>query len=110
MSQTLAAQAKRAPCLPIAPSLSSSLSSTLSSTPTSHHTTPHHVGDDLELYVRWVQSGSYSAVLRNHDRGGSAGSCADDGAANPNTDNANGCWVDMPWLTPTAEFEAMKVR
>ena len=66
-------------------------------------------GDDLELYVRWVQSGSYSAVLRNHDRGGSAGSCADDGAANPNTDNANGCWVDMPWLTPTAEFEAIKV-
>jgi alpha-glucosidase (family GH31 glycosyl hydrolase) len=33
---------------------------------------------DTEMYVRWVQWGSYSGVLRMHDRGESAGPCADD--------------------------------
>jgi hypothetical protein len=32
--------------------------------------------NDHEMYVRWVQWASYSAVFRSHDRGMSAGDCA----------------------------------
>ena len=33
-------------------------------------------GADPEMYVRWMQWAAYSGVLRSHERGGSAGSCA----------------------------------
>ena len=35
-------------------------------------------GNDPEMYVRWVQWAAFSGVLRSHDRGMSAGSCAGD--------------------------------
>ncbi len=34
--------------------------------------------NDLEMYVRWVQWAAYSGVFRSHERGMSAGGCADD--------------------------------
>ena len=57
----------------------------------------HVVGaaSDPELYVRWTQWGARSHVLRLHDRGGSAGACADDGP--PRT-----CWLDEPWVVADA--------
>jgi len=45
---------------------------------------------DPELYVRWVQWGAYSGVLRMHDRGASAGPCADD-------PEGGSCMLDKPW-------------
>lgn len=35
-------------------------------------------GNDPEMYVRWMQWAAFSGVLRSHDRGMSAGSCAGD--------------------------------
>ena len=40
-------------------------------------------GDDHELYTRWIQWASYSAVFRSHDRGMSGGACADHGSGTP---------------------------
>ena len=56
---------------------------------------------DPELYARWAQWGAHSHVLRLHDRGGSAGACADDGP--PRT-----CWLDEPWVVATPYFEATR--
>lgn len=33
--------------------------------------------DDPEMYTRWIQVGAFSGTMRSHDRGMSAGSCAD---------------------------------
>mmetsp|Transcript_9635 Transcript_9635/g.21979 ORF Transcript_9635/g.21979 Transcript_9635/m.21979 type:complete len:813 (-) Transcript_9635:259-2697(-) len=56
---------------------------------------------DQELYTRWFQFGTVSSVMRMHDRGMSAGSCADD-PAGPS------CVLVMPWLAETAAFQAMR--
>jgi len=51
---------------------------------------------DLPLYTRWIQWGAYSAVFRSHDRGDSAGLCAEFGD----------CAVVKVWNVPTLYFEA----
>lgn len=51
-----------------------------------------------EMYVRWVQWAAYSGVFRSHDRGMSAGGCAD---SNPST-----CSVVEVWEVGTPYFEA----
>ncbi|EDQ92185.1 uncharacterized protein MONBRDRAFT_5942 [Monosiga brevicollis MX1] len=46
--------------------------------------------DDYEMFVRWVQWSSFSAILRSHERGMSGGACA----------NAGTCSVVRPWNAP----------
>lgn len=46
-------------------------------------------------YARWIQWGSYSAVFRSHDRGMSAGACAD----------VNACNIVRVWNVPAKYFE-----
>ena len=48
--------------------------------------------DNEELYVRWIQAGAFSGVMRSHDRGGSAGGCANGAEF--------GCWIVEPWNVP----------
>lgn len=50
--------------------------------------------DNQELYTRWIQVGAFSGVMRSHDRGGSAGGCANGAAFD--------CWIVEPWNTPQA--------
>lgn len=57
--------------------------------------TPHY-----ELYTRWVQWGSYSAVLRSHDRGESAGMC-NYGVI----DAFHKCSAFVPWDVPNEYFK-----
>ena len=57
-------------------------------------------GTDHEMYVRWLQLGSYSGVMRMHDRGGSAGGCM----PWPSSDAA--CWTVRPWNLPLTYYEA----
>eukprot|EP00005_Dracoamoeba_jomungandri_P001218 CAMPEP_0174251194 /NCGR_PEP_ID=MMETSP0439-20130205/1098_1 /TAXON_ID=0 /ORGANISM="Stereomyxa ramosa, Strain Chinc5" /LENGTH=818 /DNA_ID=CAMNT_0015331455 /DNA_START=326 /DNA_END=2782 /DNA_ORIENTATION=+ len=52
--------------------------------------------DDLSMYTRWIQWGAYSGIFRSHDRGMSAGSCADSGD----------CAIVQVWHVPTLYFEA----
>ena len=33
-------------------------------------------GNDMELYLRWMQWGAFSPIMRQHERGDSAGDCA----------------------------------
>ena len=56
-------------------------------------------GNDHELYTRWIQWASYSAVFRSHDRGMSGGGCADTPLWKP-------CSTVKPWNVPTKFFEA----
>ena len=56
--------------------------------------------NDHEMYARWLQLAGYSAVLRMHDRGGSAGGCM----PWPTSDSA--CWTSRPWNVPRAFSEA----
>jgi alpha-glucosidase (family GH31 glycosyl hydrolase) len=55
---------------------------------------------DLEMYTRWIQWASYSAVFRSHDRGMSGGTCEDQ------PDRAKECSIVKPWDVPTQFFEA----
>jgi alpha-glucosidase (family GH31 glycosyl hydrolase) len=52
--------------------------------------------DDHELHVRWMQFGSFSGVLRIHDRGMSAGSCY-----------PNCAYVNI-WKLPYVYFDAIR--
>eukprot|EP01087_Luapelamoeba_hula_P016795 TRINITY_DN519_c1_g1_i1.p1 TRINITY_DN519_c1_g1~~TRINITY_DN519_c1_g1_i1.p1 ORF type:complete len:943 (-),score=155.61 TRINITY_DN519_c1_g1_i1:23-2851(-) len=62
--------------------------------------------NDLELYTRWLQWGAYSGVFRTHDRGMSAGGCAN---ANPPN-----CAIVEVWKVPdpywTANRMALQAR
>jgi hypothetical protein len=55
--------------------------------------------DDLELYTRWIQAGSFSGTMRSHERGMSAGSCANSNGVTPSMwgpDNGD-CSLVAPW-------------
>jgi len=51
---------------------------------------------DMEMYTRWIQVGAYSGTMRSHDRGMSAGGCANGGAFS--------CSIVEPWNTPNVNF------
>lgn len=59
-------------------------------------------GSDPELFVRWVQLGSYSAILRLHERGLSAGSCFG-WPTEP-----SGCALVEPFKAARAYYEPMR--
>ena len=65
--------------------------------------------DDQELYTRWIQIGSFSGVMRSHDRGMSAGGCNN----NPGSPSGNnwvaGCSTVEPWNVPNTFFEANRI-
>ncbi|EKX41921.1 hypothetical protein GUITHDRAFT_74394 [Guillardia theta CCMP2712] len=60
-------------------------------------------GDDPELYVRWMQFGSVSGVCRMHDRGMSAGDCAD-----VEEGGKGSCAVIFPWEAGERAFESIR--
>ena len=51
---------------------------------------------DMEMLTRWVQVGAFSGTMRTHDRGMSAGGCADD--------NPFDCSITEVWNTPNVNF------
>lgn len=55
-------------------------------------------GNDAEMFTRWLQVGTFSGVMRSHDRGMSAGGCANS--------NPFGCSVVEPWNAPNVNFPA----
>jgi len=57
-------------------------------------------GNDHEMYARWVQIGSFSGIMRSHDRGMSAGGCMS-WPTNP-----EGCPTVDAWNVPRYFFEA----
>ena len=65
--------------------------------------------EDQEMYTRWIQIGSFSGVMRSHDRGMSAGGCNN----RPGTPSGNswvaGCSTVEPWNVPNTFFEANRV-
>jgi len=60
-------------------------------------------GDDSQLYVRWMQFGSVSGVCRMHDRGMSAGECADEEAGKQGS-----CAIIFPWEAGEEAFESIR--
>ncbi len=54
--------------------------------------------NSYEMYTRWVQWAAFSGVFRSHDRGMSAGGCADT--------NPPSCSIVQVWEVPTPYFEA----
>ena len=50
---------------------------------------------DEELYTRWIQIGAFSGVMRSHDRGMSAGGCA-------NSADGFSCSIVEVWNVPQA--------
>ena len=64
---------------------------------------------DLEMYTRWLQVGSFSGTMRSHERGMSAGGCANGksgvvpGQWGPDTGS---CSVIAPWGVGPKYFEA----
>jgi alpha-glucosidase (family GH31 glycosyl hydrolase) len=79
---------------------------------------------DEELYVRWLQWGAHSGVLRMHDRGESAGPCNDeppsddDGGSSSSSNlgvsstrgsvSSSSCFLVRPWEASPASFDAMR--
>jgi len=61
-------------------------------------------GSDHEMYLRWVQWGAFSAILRNHERGLSSGPCKDPFPTNEETQ----CSIVEIWNTPNKFFEAAR--
>mmetsp|Transcript_38622 Transcript_38622/g.76005 ORF Transcript_38622/g.76005 Transcript_38622/m.76005 type:complete len:1047 (+) Transcript_38622:22-3162(+) len=53
-------------------------------------------GDDMEMYTRWIQIGAFSGTMRSHDRGMSAGGCA-------NSDKFS-CSIVEPWNIPNSNY------
>lgn len=55
--------------------------------------------DDLELYTRWIQAGSFSGTMRSHDRGMSGGGCANTNGVTPSIwgPDTGDCSVIAPW-------------
>jgi len=64
--------------------------------------------DDLEMFTRWLQVGAFSGTMRSHERGMSAGDCADKPEASPAAwgPNSGKCAVVEPWNTGPNFFEA----
>jgi alpha-glucosidase (family GH31 glycosyl hydrolase) len=58
--------------------------------------------EDPEMYVRWLQWGAFSGVMRSHDRGMSSGGCKDPFP----TDDQDRCSIVEIWNTPKKYFEA----
>ena len=58
-------------------------------------------GNDPEMYTRWIQLGSFSGIMRAHERGMSAGTCN-----NPFPTAAKSCSHVRPWEAPPLFFEA----
>jgi len=56
--------------------------------------------DDPDLQTKWLQWGAWSGVFRTHDRGMSAGSCADDVPFS--------CAIVEVWKLPYPYFDAVK--
>jgi len=52
--------------------------------------------NDMEMYTRWIQIGAFSGTMRSHDRGMSAGGCANSPQFS--------CSVVEPWNTPNVNF------
>jgi alpha-glucosidase len=61
--------------------------------------------EDQEMYTRWIQIGSFSGVMRSHDRGMSAGGCNNKPAPAGTVWEA-GCSTVEPWNVPNVHFEA----
>jgi len=61
-------------------------------------------GSNHELYLRWLQWGAFSAILRNHERGSSSGRCKDPFP----TDEESRCTIVEIWNTPNKYFEAAR--
>jgi len=61
-------------------------------------------GSDHELYLRWLQWGCVSGIMRNHDRGMSSGKCMDPFPQNPESN----CDVVQPWRSPSNFFQPMR--
>jgi alpha-glucosidase (family GH31 glycosyl hydrolase) len=55
-------------------------------------------GNDAEMFTRWIQVGTFSGTMRSHDRGMSAGGCANS--------NPFSCSVVEPWNAPNVNFPA----
>lgn len=53
-------------------------------------------GNDMEMYTRWIQVGAYSGTMRSHDRGMSAGGCANDAQFS--------CSIVEVWNTPNVNY------
>lgn len=69
---------------------------------------------DLEMYVRWVQVGAWSGVMRSHDRGMAGGGCTNSAHA-PVPAAASGwgpitgdCSIVEPWNVGPVFFEAVR--
>ena len=59
---------------------------------------------DPEMYVRWLQWGAWSAIMRSHERGMSAGGC---NGAQPWHDPRQ-CSVVRPWNVPAMFFAPIR--
>ena len=55
--------------------------------------------DDQEMYTRWLQVGAFSGTMRSHERGMSAGGCANTAGVTPATyaPNSGTCSLIAPW-------------
>ena len=60
------------------------------------------------MYTRWLQAGSFSGTMRSHERGMSAGGCADRGGPTPAAwgPNSGSCSIIEPWNVGPKFFEA----
>ena len=63
---------------------------------------------DLEMYTRWLQAGAYSGTMRSHERGMSAGGCADKAGTDPAAwgPTSGSCSIIAPWNVGPKFFEA----
>ncbi len=70
---------------------------------------------DIEMYVRWMQVGSWAGVTRSHDRGMSGGGCANSASAPVPAAGtlwgpiAGDCSVVEPWNVGPVAFEAIRL-
>jgi alpha-glucosidase (family GH31 glycosyl hydrolase) len=55
------------------------------------------IPSDPEMHTRWIQLSALSGTFRTHERGESAGDCADRNPAD--------CWVVEPWNVATKYYE-----
>ena len=67
--------------------------------------------ENVELYVRWIQVGAFSGVMRSHDRGMSGGGCANSytQVVAPAWGPATGdCSIVQPWSVGPMAFPAIR--
>ena len=67
-------------------------------------------GYDHEMYTRWLQVGSFSGVMRSHDRGMSGGGCAKAGFPTITTDCSNVRPYNVPLMFRNANRAALVGR